>query len=337
MKKIVATILYLLLFVGISAAALGLSAARDRYDVGDAWGKVEWVGEQIAKPSRAYDYVFIGSSHIWNAIDAPRVSRELSDLPDGAVNLGMNWFGRDRDWIFARDFLRRHRVKNLVIECSWEEASNSHDYFKYLATPLDVFRHPITVRLASLQSFRWGLGQAKSDAIFVMSRLADVGIGIYVRTLRRLHGVRRKAPRADFWDAHLGYLPNGTSAKDAATWRAQQAFFTAPPGLSPQAPANVPGERFAYEELRRIADECRRLGVRLIFLFVPHRFNWELNPARRRSLESLGAAVIPFPRELLVDPGYWTDDGHITIDGANLFTGYFIAQEKARAAGRPAT
>ena len=282
MNKTRNAILSLLGFMALSIVVLSLSPDGARYDVGDPVHKVEWIGEQLEKPRRTYDYVFIGSSHIWNGIDTPLVSRELSKIPGGAINLGMNWFGRDRDWVVARDFLKHHTVKNLVIECTWDEWPESHLLFKYLASPLDVFQHPFTQRLLTLRSFRFGLSQAKNDAIFVVSRLADISIGIYVRALRHLHGVREKTEIEQSWDGQMGYLPDPTSPKIAEAFRATQKPFGAPERMSATPFANKLGDEFAYEELKRIADDAHSHGTRLIFLFVSHRFNWTDNPAKNR-------------------------------------------------------
>jgi hypothetical protein len=91
---------------------------------------------------------------------------------------------------------------------------------------------------------------------------------------------------------------------------------------------NKLGDEFAYEELKRIVADAHSHGTRMIFLFVSHRFNWTDNPARIAYLKSLGADVITFPRSLLVDPKYWVDEGHLSADASQIFTRYFIEQER---------
>jgi len=333
MKKVLQTMLLLALAGGLSLVLLAVFPGL-RYHLDDT--KLQWIGRELAKPPGDYDYVFIGSSHIWNAMDAPLIGRVLSGDPRKAINLGINWGGRDVQGLIAREFITRHRVRNLVLEAWHYEYPRSHDYFPFLSLPGDVLRHVEARRL--FQEGLWNLkGDFKGPVDFIVSQLAASMVKAYPRLfdLLRPWSGAGKGAMAEY-DRHRGYLAVKPPEAARAAFLAQAEDFTTPPKPSEYDPAGVEGGQewtVWHSELTRLAALCRQKGVRLIFLFLPHRANQRPSPRYLDYLGSLGE-VVDLPREIMAAKVYWRDASHLSVEGAERYSRYFIARERSKKAGR---
>ena len=329
MGKIIKTMIWLLVLAGLSAGLM-IAQPRLRYHLRD--GKLNWIGAQLAQPSREYDYAFIGSSHTWNGLDAARIGRELAGSADRAINLAINWDGRDVHGLIARDFLARHKVKNLVVECFLYETPKSHPYFPYLCLPADVFGHAKARPLADRRT--WDLaGDYKKPVNFVLDNIASLGVKGYFRLYDKLTWSGPSPEKlADYNRERGSYLYDG-SPESRKKWLAEQKVFTAPPKTDNWSPTNVDNWRKTIwnVELTGLARLCRQKGVRLAFVFLPRRVNHRPSPGYRKYLRGLGD-IIPFPREINADPALWRNATHLNIAGAKAMTDHFIALEKERRA-----
>lgn len=318
--------LYLALMGGIS---LGLLSAFPglRYYINDT--KLQWIGRELAKKPAEYDYAFIGSSHIWNAMDAPLIGRELGGSAQTAINLGVNWGGRDVHCLIARDFIERHRVKNLVIEVWRYEHPRSHDYFPFLSLPGDVLRHVEARKLGRKET--WDLeGDYKKPMDFVLAQLASSGIKGYRRiwdwlTYNKAHARERMEAN----DRLRGFYPVPGDPQAVAKFQAGQEDYTTPPTPAEWDPEAVEGGKewtIWHTELSGLARLCRKRGTRMIFLFLPYRANQRPSPKYVRYLKTMGQ-VYDLPREIMVHKSYWRDRGHLTPEGSEMLSRWFISRE----------
>ena len=114
----------LLLLVLIAAPAVtarfGLLDRAQVYETMPAGtGPVRHIQQQIFERSEDLDMVFVGSSLMWSAIDAPYVQQALSSAlgrPASVEVLASVWPGLDRDYAFLRDLLAHRRVGLAVIQ-----------------------------------------------------------------------------------------------------------------------------------------------------------------------------------------------------------------------------
>lgn len=119
--KSAAAFALLLLVVLLSPVLVGknlLPPREQSYSV-QAWGNgpYPWIRNQIFEETNAIDIVFMGSSHIFNAIDTPKVQAELSQkLGRPAVVRTIAWGGSGYDglYVIAQDLLAHRRVKMIV-------------------------------------------------------------------------------------------------------------------------------------------------------------------------------------------------------------------------------
>jgi hypothetical protein len=95
----------------------------DRGDVYPAiawkYGAFPWIQQKIFAETKDVDMAFLGSSHIWAAVDTPYVQKKLTEQlgRDAEVfTLGWAWQGFDALYIIARDLLDHRHVHTLVID-----------------------------------------------------------------------------------------------------------------------------------------------------------------------------------------------------------------------------
>jgi hypothetical protein len=114
-----ALLLAVLLAMPVLAAGTGWLKRRDVYPA-IAWkfGPFPFIQQQIFAETGDVDMVFLGSSHIWAAINTNFVQKQLSkQLGREAVvfSLGWPWDGFDASYVIARDLLEHRRVHTMVI------------------------------------------------------------------------------------------------------------------------------------------------------------------------------------------------------------------------------
>ena len=93
------------------------------------YGAYTWIQQQIFDESSSVDIAFIGSSRIFNGIDAPYVQKELSRLlgrEAKVITLGWYFGGYDADYFIVRDLQRHRRVRMLVFCDALQIGSGPH-------------------------------------------------------------------------------------------------------------------------------------------------------------------------------------------------------------------
>ncbi len=111
----------LLLLLLLAPVLIGKSLLPPReqsYEV-QGWGNgpFPWIRDQIFDETNTIDIAFMGSSHIWNAINTPYVQAQLSKkLGRPAVVRTIAWGGAGFDGLYfiASDLLSHRRVRMLV-------------------------------------------------------------------------------------------------------------------------------------------------------------------------------------------------------------------------------
>ena len=100
--------------------------------------KWQWIRAKIFNEERQrLDYVIIGSSMARSAIKPQQLSEELGEKK--IWNFAINWFGRDADYIIAKNLLEHHEVEHLLVEMREYPSNNSNHYVKYVVTPEEVW------------------------------------------------------------------------------------------------------------------------------------------------------------------------------------------------------
>lgn len=269
--------------------------------------KFAWI-DRVLERRTAIGMVAVGSSHIWTAFDAVRVSRALYGDDDSVVNLGLNGEGRGRDYLVVEHALERTGARVVVVEVG-PESSLTHPDFHKLADLAHVFGDPNFRRidLQSLDHLRW-------QANFIGQATVGNLVAGYAQLLHR--------------EIHAGAPERGPSPWDAT---GGSHLVDSPPyggALVARQPSFVPHRSMrgiAY--LRKISELCRRRGVDLVLLEIPSYTDPPLTPEHRGFLQGLGTLIeygdldgLYRRREL------WRNAGHLNRAGARLLTDVFLRE-----------
>ncbi len=269
------------LLLGVLLALPALVAKTgwlDRRDVYPAipwkYGPFPWIQQEIFADTGDADVVFLGSSHIWNGVDAPYVQRKLSEQlgRDAKVfSLCWPWPGFDALYIVGRDLLNHRHVHMLVIN---DDGGTD---------------------VPHLHSARWFRMGENSEALPGLPWLTQAKLygGAVLGMPRQLLSLVRPnlledptRVRRTFWDTYY-HAPN--VAEQLGSLRARLAWNVSPDFVPFQAhgdamPADVlllsPETRAAFQFApephayqlhfaQKLARLCQERGTRLVVLKTP--------------------------------------------------------------------
>jgi hypothetical protein len=115
-----ALLLAVLLALPALVAGTGWLDRRDVYPaIPWKYGPFPWIQQKIFAETKDVDMVFLGSSHIWSAVDTPYLQKKLTEQlgrEAEVFTLGWPWPGFDASYTIARDLLDHRRVHTLVID-----------------------------------------------------------------------------------------------------------------------------------------------------------------------------------------------------------------------------
>ena len=319
------------------AAKTGWLNRRDVYSaIPWKYGPFPWIQQQIFDETGDADVVFMGSSHIWNGVDAPYVQREFSQQlgRDAKVfSLCWPWPGFDALYTVARDLLNRRHVHMLVI---YDDGGTD---------------------MPHLHSARWFRIGENSEALAGLSWLAQVRLygGAVLGMPRQLLSMVRPnlledptRVRNTFWD---NYYRAPNLAQQLGTLRARIAYGVSPDFLPFQAHGDAtPDDVLVYSRenraafhfnphphayqlhfARKLARLCRQRGTHLVVLRMP--LFGESGPiavsAAELTPDLLGEPIdiVGIPPERLFAgipqadlPRLFFDDSHLNQNGLEMFT-----------------
>lgn len=250
----------------------------------------------------------VGSSKIWTALDAPRISRALYGEPHAVLNFGVSFQGRGRDFLIAREILKIDSVERLVVAVGYREQNQVQQHFHRLASLSDTLHDPYnlldTPSLASEVRGRIRFWVMESFG----NGVAGYGQALY-RTAARLR-FGRSTP-GNFYETGGSLLSPERMAQ--------------PPPPRIHAPYEPDPRERGNRYVARIAGLCRERGVEFIAVEIPAYGDPRMSSAYRSFLEDIGATVVScaHPEELFV-PENWFDQGHMNVRGAAVMSDRFV-------------
>lgn len=297
-----------MVFVLLAQVAIPL-ARQDYYNLN--MDKALWVREKIFGSNKDYDTVFLGTSHSFGAID-PRIILPEKAQEGTALNLSIYFGGRNLYYIFARDLLANHRVKNLVLEiCSDKPTHDFHPAYRFYCNTKDVFTGPpLSVQLFALYH--------KKE--FAM-RIADICAAMLKPPVifMRAKLVHPKKVGSVF-DSTLGY-GNNDHQPDLAE-KVSQAFSLDPVRVSKSEDKQYffePSYEDWFSYIRKIAEIADEQGTRLYIMYLPSRNDPIPPDGFIRALSRHGTLIIP-DLEKIYRYDLWYDEGHLNSKGAVVFS-----------------
>ncbi len=267
--------------------ATGWLHRRDVYpSIPWRYGPFPWIQQKIFDETSDVDIAFLGSSHIWCAVDTPYVQRELSRQLGREANvfsLCWPWPGFDLMHAVARDLLERRHVRMLVIDDEDEDANDepqqqSARWFRVGDDPSELTGLPWTGQAALYGGAV--LGMPRQLLSLARPNLMD-DLALHRPTFWEQH---YRAPNVA---EHLGSL----SARLTFGYNQNFADFTPAVRATPADVVRYSAETkdafrfgpphsgpYQLHFARLIAQLCREKHVRLVVLNIP-RFHTRGEPA----------------------------------------------------------
>ena len=141
----------LLIYIALPVA-LRTSKAPDpamRYQsVPSNAGDYDFIARQIFNETSTIDILFVGSSQVWQGIDAEYFSLSLQNRFKRKLNilvLGSNWQGIDMIYCILRDMLSRRRVKRVVLQVPSLGQSGPHYSLRWVG--VDPIYDPVFLKM----------------------------------------------------------------------------------------------------------------------------------------------------------------------------------------------
>ncbi len=266
--------------------------------------------EAVVRQRPAVRMALVGSSKIWAALDAPRISQALYGKPQAVLNFGISFRGRGRDFLLAREILKIGTVERLVVEVGFNEQNHIQRNFHRLASLSDTLRDPY-----NLLDTAWYTSEVRSRVRFWVMESFGYGVAGYGQALYRT------AARLRFGRSTPGnFYETGGSLR--STERMAQ-----PPSPRIYAPYEPDPRERGNRYMARIAGLCQERGVDLIAVEIPAYGDPRMSSAYRSFLADIGATVVSCaqPDELFV-PENWFDRGHMNVWGAAVMSDRFVEQ-----------
>lgn len=314
MRKDFLHVCLVVLAFGLFSAGIESLTSLGKISVSDS--KWRWI-RKLSFPDTAqtYDYVFAGSSHIWQAVKPRNIETELGVK---AINIGRNWDGKDADFYSLKNLLQNNHVKNVVLELYAEEAVGPHEYFPYIVDAEDLGgdiaqegRKISLIDVLTLSSaFKHFINQSFQATADLVVRAPTAIIN---HLLGRLDCSTEACQKNDgsagfyFDDPNLRQEPAFYEK-----WKDQRFELHFHEGRI------LEGSRAAFY-VRKIKGLTDKYGAKLQFLYVPSYMGSPPGKNVVAFYRQFGPVLVP-RLEPLYKIEYWTNSTHLFHEGSEVFT-----------------
>ena len=298
--------------------------------------KAGWIYQRIHVDKNPIDVVFIGTSHTLMAVDSALVEggyRKSAGRPLHVVNFALEHFGRDNQYLLAREAIENRTIALLVLEVTEEEERALHPAFGALADPGDILTAPLLInpswfpnlsglpirQVSLFRSSAARIASGKSDEPGLKFYRGAHWDDTYIEAGSPADPIRNAKPRLD--------------APGAAELERQRLRYQA---LSRNKRA-LPGPLHALEGranrvyLREIVALARAHGVALRFLFLP---SYAATAGPSVNEPEFAAIPVWHPAEAMARTDRWYDVNHVNYRGAEAVSAWLATKlQEEKAAG----
>lgn len=279
------------------------------YVKGDCEGRGKLLYKKIYEEKNSVDYLFVGSSKTWNDIDDGLLENLINDpsLPNIKIfNTGYCRFGRNLDYLFCKEFLKRNRLKKIFLEVRADESTTSHPIYSYLASGNDV--------LEGAAALNGKLFPEIYDHL-----LMNLNYSRCLMNLETSEKITERSPRH-------GYI-NIDRILDERTldefYAKEQERLT-----KTKTDTSAIEYRFSNYYLSKMKKMCEAKHIELVFVYLASYANINKTPAFLSQYQKCGK-VITAPDSIYNNKTYWKDVAHLNSFGAAAYT-KFLATELTR-------
>jgi hypothetical protein len=306
-KKIVLFNLPMLVILGI---IFFIKTDREfcyNYIKGDCEQRGQSLYKKMYEERNKVDYLFVGSSKTWNNID-DGLLESLINTPDQyhlkLFNTGYCRFGRNLDYLFCKEFVKRNRIKKIFLEVRADESTTSHPIFPFLASGKEVLEGTL----------------ALNGKLFPE---------MYDHLLMNINYTRRKSD-LEKTEINTSSPPrHGYNNIDKVIEpELLDEYYSKEKNKAPEVNKNSPEYRFSNYYIKKIKELCDKKQIELVFIFLPSYGNTTKIPAFKEEYEKMGKVIIA-PDSLFTVKTYWKDVAHLNTFGATAYT-KFLATELKR-------
>jgi hypothetical protein len=273
---------------------------------GDCEGRGKRLYKKIYAEKNTVDYLFVGSSKTWNDID-DGLLENLINSPGNyhlkLFNTGYCRFGRNLDYLFFKEFLKRNRLKKIFLEVRADESTTSHPIYPYLASGSEVMEGALALN-GNLFSdiYNHLLMNINYSRCKISVETPEVNMeNIPLHGYENIERVLDTKTLDDFYEKEKIRMKENKTDKDALAYR------------------------FSDYYLSKIKDLCDKKNVELVFVYLAGYANINKEPAFKSYYEKWGK-VIMAPDSIYTNKTYWKDVAHLNSAGANAYTKFLATQ-----------
>lgn len=274
------------------------------YVKGDCDQRGKLLYKKMYEDNNKVDYLFVGSSKTWNDIN-DELLEDLINTPNSyhykLFNVGYCRFGRNLDYLFCKEFLKRNRLKKIFLEVRADESTTSHPIFPYLANGKDVMEGALA---------------------FNTSFFSDV----YNHLLMNINYMRCEI-NLDQAQKNLtnAFLHGYNNIEKTITPEKLDAFYKEEQNRISKRNSNSLSYRFSNYYLNKIKKLCDAKNIELVFVYLPSYANLTKKPAFLSQYKQWGKVIIG-PDSIYNNKKYWKDVAHFNSFGATAYTKFLATQ-----------
>ena len=279
------------------------------YVKGDCEGRGKLLYKKVYEEKNTIDYLFVGSSKTWNDID-DGLLENLITTPDSyhfkLFNAGYCRFGRNLDYLYCKEFLKRNRLKKIFLEVRADESTTSHPIYPYLATGTEV--------LEGALALNGNLFPEIYNHLLMNVNYSRCQINLETPEINSEHSPQH------------GYnnIERVLDEKTLDEFYKKEKIRLSETKIDTGALAY----RFSDYYLSKIKNLCDKKDVELVFVYLAGYANINKEPAFKSYYEKWGK-VIMAPDSIYTNKTYWKDVAHLNSAGAEAYT-KFLATELSR-------
>jgi hypothetical protein len=276
------------------------------YVKGDCDQRGKLLYKKIYEDPNKVDYLFVGSSKTWNDIN-DELLEELIASPGSyhykLFNVGYCRFGRNLDYLFCKEFLKRNRLKKIFLEVRADESTTSHPIFPFLANGKEVLEGALALN-----------GSLFPDVYDHL--LMNIN---YTRCLLKLERAEKNMTNP----FRHGY---NNIDKTIPADKLDEFYAKELKELQPVNTSAI-SYRFSNYYLKKIKQLCDKKNIELVFVYLPSYGNISKAPAFKSDYEKMGKVIIG-PDSIFRNKMYYKDVAHFNSRGAEAFTRFLATAIK---------
>jgi hypothetical protein len=274
------------------------------YVKGDCDQRGKLLYKKIYEDPNKVDYLFVGSSKTWNDID-DGLLEELINKPGAhhykLFNVGYCRFGRNLDYLFCKEFLKRNRLKKIFLEVRADESTTSHPIFPFLADGREVLEGTVALN-----------GKVFSE---VYDHLL-----MNINYFRCLSGIETAVPNKTQAFPH-GYNNIENIIAPEKLDEVRQKENAEHESIN----TNSIGYSISKYYLKKIKELCEKKQIELVLIYLPSYASIGTKPAFLKTYSEMGKVIIG-PDSIFNNKNYWKDVAHLNSFGATAYTKFLATQ-----------